>query len=52
MIPDRACRVLAAQSLAPYRLSPAERHEEVERLAQDIQRIIAESLEALEHRRV
>ncbi len=51
MTHDRACRILAEKFLAEYRLSPVERHEEVDRLANAIQQTIEAELENLEHRR-
>lgn len=48
---DRRCRDLAVHMLRDYRLSPAERAEETERLAQQIQRMVDTELEALEHRK-
>lgn len=51
MTVDRRCLTLAAGFLAPYRLSPAERQQEVERLAQAIQIVIESELEGLEHRK-
>jgi hypothetical protein len=51
MAPDRAYRVLAAGLLAPYRLSPVERQEETEALAQVLQQAAETQLENLEHRK-
>jgi hypothetical protein len=51
MAPDRAYRVLAAGLLAPYRLSPVERQEEIDSLAQVLQTAVEQHLENLEHRK-
>ena len=52
MTHDHACRTLAIHFLSDYRLSAEERAQEVERLAQQIQRTVETELESLEHRRL
>jgi hypothetical protein len=48
---DARCVALARFFLQDYNLTPAERNEEAERIAQDIQRAIEAELEQLEHRK-
>lgn len=48
---DAACRRLAVHFLNDYQLSPEERREETERLAQQIAQTVEGELENLEHRR-
>jgi hypothetical protein len=48
---DRQCRMLAEHFLRDYQLSGQERAEELERLADTIQRAAEAELESIEHRR-
>lgn len=52
MVIDPRCRALARTLLADFRLSPAERSEELDRLAHEIQIVVDLALENLEHRRI
>ena len=47
---DAKCRELARYVLRDHRLTPNERIEETERLAEMIQRVIEAELESLAHR--